>query len=348
LGLGLAVAAAATPAISQEKITLAHALPNLSPSFAIASSLPVALGYWKEEGLDVDVVTTPGASAAMQLVVGGRADAAWGNPTGAMVAIQRGAPVKFYFVSLRGDIFGIGLPKGSGLKALNDLKGKTVGVSSFASGGANYAKALLKQSGLAESDYSMVEIGVGARAAAALRSGQVQALSLWDEAYKQMEENGIAMDSVITDERASSLIAGSIVTRNEEFDKRRKMLVGLARGIAKAQLFQEHNPEASVRIHWKVYPQNAPRAGITDEEVKKAAVVIDVRRKIQSQGALGTGRFGDVPLDHLKKFQSYLVETNQLPEVVDVNRYYTDDLIAEINNFNKEDIIRQAKSYKPN
>ena len=51
---------------AQTKITLAHALPNLTPSFAIDSSMPAYLGYWKKEGLDVDVITTPGSSAAVR------------------------------------------------------------------------------------------------------------------------------------------------------------------------------------------------------------------------------------------------------------------------------------------
>jgi hypothetical protein len=32
---------------AQTKITLAHALPHLTPSFAIDSSMPVYLGDWK-------------------------------------------------------------------------------------------------------------------------------------------------------------------------------------------------------------------------------------------------------------------------------------------------------------
>jgi TRAP-type uncharacterized transport system substrate-binding protein len=48
---------------------------------------------------------------------------------------------------------------------LSDLKGKTIGVTSFASGGTIYAKGLLSQAGLTERDYTLAEIGVGARAA---------------------------------------------------------------------------------------------------------------------------------------------------------------------------------------
>lgn len=334
------------PAQAQEKVLLAHALPRLAAGYGIASSLPDYLGYWKEEGLDVEVVTNRGSAAAIQLVIGGRADVAWGNPTTGMKAVQQGEDLKFYYSSLRGDIFGIAIPKGSDIKELSGLKGKTIGVSSFASGGANYGKALLASAGLKEGDYDMIEVGVGARAAAALKSDQVQALSLWDSAYKSMEFGGIEFAKIVQDPRAASFIAGSMTVKTEDLEKRRKMLIGLARGIAKAQIFQEVNPEAAVRIHWKVFPQTAPREGVTDQAVAEEVQVVGTRTKIKSRNILGTDRFGDVPVDDMKKFQSYLVLVGDLEKEIDVNRYYTNEMIDEINDFDREAIIEQAKSYK--
>ncbi|MGC1466780.1 MAG: ABC transporter substrate-binding protein [Pseudolabrys sp.] len=331
---------------AETKITLAHALPNLTPSFAIDSSLPAYLGYWKKEGLDVDVITTPGSSAAVQLVISGKADAAIASPVTAMLAVQKGVDLKIIYTTLRGDIFGVAVPEGKGIDSLKGLKGHTIGVSSFASSGTNYTKALLKRAGLQNSDFSVVEVGVGARAASALRSGQVQALGLWDEAYKQMELSGIKFEKIYTDPRADTSIAGSIVVRAEDLKKRPEVLIGLARAIAKAQLFQETNPVASVKAHWKVYPQSVPRQGETPELLKNAAIVASVRVPIQSRNAFKTGHYGDLPADYMTKFQNYLVETGQLPKSIDINAYYTNELIAKMNDFDAAAIVQQAKDFK--
>jgi NitT/TauT family transport system substrate-binding protein len=327
------------------KITLAHALPHLTPSFAIDSSMPVALGYWKKEGLDVDVITTPGASAAIQLVISGKADAAVASPVAAMRAVQKGVDLKIVYTTLRGDIFGVAIPAGKGMNSLDDLKKHTIGVSSFASSGANYTKSMLVRAGLKPSEFSIVEVGVGARAATALRSGQVQALGLWDEAYKQMELSGIKFEKIYKDPRADTSFAGSIVVRGEDLKKRPQVFIGLARGIAKAQVFQGVNPTASVLLHWKIYPQSAPREK-TPEALKKAATVASVRIPIQSRNAFGTGKFGDVPADHVKKFQDYLVATKQLPKAIDAHKYYTNALIPKINDFDEAAIVQAAKNYK--
>lgn len=330
-----------------QKITMLHSQPVITATFAYSSSLPVYLGYFREEGLDVEVSPMAGATQAMQMVVGGRADFAVGNPSGAMIAIQKGADVRFFYTSIRGDIFGLGLPGDSGLKTLADLKGKTIGVSSFASGGTNYAKGLMKTIGLESGkDYDLVEIGVRARALGAYRSRQVQAFSLWDEEYASMSQNGVPMTGIIKDPRANTHIAGSIVAKNEDYTKRRQVLIGVARAMAKAQAFQDANPEATVRIHWKVYPNTAPKDGITDATVKREAQILAVRKAITVRNSMGTNRWGDVPKDLMEKFQAYLVQTDVVPQAIDVNRYYTNDLIAEINKFDEAAIIRQAREYR--
>lgn len=331
---------------SLQKVTLLHSQPQITAAFAYSSSLPVYLGYFREEGLDVEVSPTKGAAAAMQLLVGGRADAAIGNPSGAMLAIQKGADVRFYYTSIRGDIFGVALPDDSGLKTLADLKGKTIGVSSFASGGTNYVKGLMKTIGLeAGRDYNIVEVGVGARAAGAYKSKQIHAFSLWDEAYVSLSQGGIPISNVIKDPRAQYFAVGSIVVKNADLKERRQMLVGLARAIAKAQLFQETNPEAAVRIHWKVYPQTA-RGGGSDEAIRNEMKVLAVRKDLMSRTAWNTTKYGDQPREVIQKFQEYLVATEVLPQAIEVERYYTNELIDEINRFDYAAIARQARGFR--
>jgi len=340
----LAVFATSGGASAKTKIVLAHSQQQLTPSFAIGSSLPAFLKFWDEEDLEVEVVTTPGAAAAIQLVIAGRADVALANPTSAMAAIQRGADVKVIYTATRGDIFGVALP--AGVK-LSDLKGKTVGVSNFASGSNPYARALLRQAGLEpDKDVNIVEIGTGGRAAAAFKSNQVQAVSLWDEQYTLLAEQGLTFATLIKDPRAKNFVAGSLVVKNEDIEKRRDLMVGLARGIAKAQAFQDVYPEEVVKIHWKVYPASAPRT-MDDTAVKSAVRVLQSRKEIQSRDIFGTGRFGDIPFERFSDFQDYLVLVGELPKAGDVKQYLTNDLIADINKFDEKAVIAKALEMKP-
>lgn len=337
-----ALLAGISPALAQakKKIILAHAQQQLSPPHALASSLPVQLKYWQEEGLDVEVITTQGSAAAIQLLISGEADAMWGNPTNVIVAIQRGAKLKSIYSAMRGDIFGVGV-NGGGITA---IKGQTVGVSSFASASTNYVKALMKEAGMnPDRDVSIVEVGVGARAASAIASKQVQALSLWDEQFAMLETRGIKFERVLQDMRSDTAVSASVIVRADDIAKRRDMLVGLSRGIAKAQVVMLADPTIAVRAHWKAYPESAPPSGINDKALKTAAAVIEVRRTKHGRDAFGTGRYGDIPKSAMEKFQQYLVATEQIGRVMDVDDYFTNELIADINAFDEGEVVRKAK-----
>jgi NitT/TauT family transport system substrate-binding protein len=164
--------------------------------------------------------------------------------------------------------------------------------------------------------------------------------------YARLNQAGVQLQPAIVDPRAKDLFASNLVVRDEDLKTKRDILIGIARGIAKAQVFSQANPEAAVRIHWKVYPQSAPREGVTDKAVKDEAAVLAVREKLYARNAVGTNRFGDIPADNVAAVQKYLVETGQLDKTLDVSDYYTNALIDEINRFNAADVETRAKSIK--
>lgn len=340
VGASIGVAQAADPS---RKIIVAYGQPQPSTNIALGSSLPIYLKFWEQEGVNVEIQMTPGASAALQLVIANKADVAVANAEAVMTAVQKGAAVKIVYSPTRGDIFGVALPAGE----LKDLKGKTVGVSSFASGGYPYLRGLLRQVGLKlDEDTNAVEIGVGARAAAAYQTKQVYALSLWDDQYAEFAERGIKFSQIIKDPRAAAGSVGSMVVRADDVGKRRDALIGFLRGIAKAQAFQKASAAATIRVHWAVYPESRPRDGITEASLASAVRVLRVREPYQDRNAMKTGNFGDIPRERFEQFQDYLVETGQIPGKRDVDGYFTNELIVEANKFDEAAIAALAKKYE--
>jgi NitT/TauT family transport system substrate-binding protein len=161
-----------------------------------------------------------------------------------------------------------------------------------------------------------------------------------------MQQSGIALGPRLQDPRAKYLFPSNLTVNDDDLKKLAPALIGVARGIAKAQLFSETNPEAAVRIHWKVYPQSAPREGVTDEAVKREAEVLALRVQMQSKNAVGTNRFGDVPLDQIRAVQEYFVSTGQMEKTLDPAGYYSNDVIGQINDFDNAAIVKLAKEFK--
>ncbi len=337
----VALIAAITSAAAQgrTKVVLAHTQQQLSPPHSLASSLPRFFKFWEQENLEVEVITTQGSAAAIQLLLTGQADVMWGNPTNAILAIQRGGTIKSIYSATRGDIFGVGI----NAKNLTALKGQTIGVSSFASAGTNYLRALLREEGLdPDRDVSIVEVGVGARAASAYAGKQVQALALWDEQFAMLETRNIKFERIVQDPKSDTAVSASLIVRNDSVAARRDIMVGIARGIAKGQAIMNADPALAVKAHWAIYPESAPR-GDRDKALKDAVGVIEVRRDKNARTAMGTDAYGEVPMSAYEKFQDYLLKTDQIKQKLDVNLYHTNELIAEINRFDEAAVVKAAQ-----
>ena len=55
----------------------------------------------------------------------------------------------------------------------------------------------------------------------------------------------------------------------------RRRGLGVARGVAKATLFGLTNPEAAVRLHWKLFPASKPQSGDDARLLEDALHVFD-------------------------------------------------------------------------
>src|SRR5437016_11142546 len=107
-------------------------------------------GYFKNHGLDVQLVYTRGGNAAIQALVGGAVDYA---ATALDVAIQAyanvGAAIRRFAVTWRLPLFSVvTAPRtASQIQSIKDLEGRTVGISAL--GNADHALTcyLLKQAG---------------------------------------------------------------------------------------------------------------------------------------------------------------------------------------------------------
>jgi NitT/TauT family transport system substrate-binding protein len=89
-------------------------------------------GYFKAEGLDIELVAVPGGPAVAAAIAGGSADIGYAAPTPIAIARQGGQPYRF-FIGMEREEFKSGLLWGtilasekSGIKSLADLKGKKV------------------------------------------------------------------------------------------------------------------------------------------------------------------------------------------------------------------------------
>src|SRR6516165_6943217 len=243
----LAVAAAAqvtSPARGEEKITLAVGTTVLNVGYPMVT-LPLTLGYWKAEGYEVDVQPVGASLQAIQQMVAGNADFAEVNASAIIQSnVKNGLPVR--------------VEADDPIKSIQDLKGKTVGVFSLATGGIAYLNTYLRANGLDPAkDVEFVPLGLGAPPDEALRTGKVQGLLYWAAAVSTFENAGLKLRKLVGEDWRS-YPDYSMSTMQGTIDRDPRMVIAMARGAAKATVFALANPDCARKLHWAHYPSTKP------------------------------------------------------------------------------------------
>jgi NitT/TauT family transport system substrate-binding protein len=150
------------------------------------------LGYFRDEGLNVKISDFAGGAVALRAVVGGSADVVSGAYEHT-ISLQSKKQV-FQAFALQGRLpqiaFGVANAKAGSVKSLKDLKGMKVGVSAPGSSTHNLVKQLLAKAGLdPNKDVAIIGVGLGAGAVAALKSGQIDAISNTDPVMTKLEQD---------------------------------------------------------------------------------------------------------------------------------------------------------------
>ncbi|MDB5818328.1 MAG: NMT1-like family protein [Rhizobacter sp.] len=184
------LAALAQAAPEKPKLTLAVGGKNLL--YYLPLTIAESLGYFKAEGLDVTIVDFAGGSQALRAVVGGSADVVSGAFEHTINMQSKGQRLRAFVLQGRAPqiVLGINPKTMGGFKTIADLKGKKIGVTAPGSSTQVLANFVLAKSGLKPSDVSIIGVGAGNGAVAAMRSGQIDAISNLDPVITLLVRSG--------------------------------------------------------------------------------------------------------------------------------------------------------------
>jgi NitT/TauT family transport system substrate-binding protein len=182
----IAVLLIGSTSFAQELVKVPVQIPAITPA-ATAFAVARDRGYYRQEGLDVQLVVMPSA-IGMQALLGGNVKFSTAGGAG-LLPILRGAPVRFMFTTFSRPMFW--LYSRPDLRTVESLKGKKVGVSSLGSGPDSLLRELLKTRGLEGGrDVAILAVGSGTARFVALQAGSVDAAMLSIPANLLAQEAG--------------------------------------------------------------------------------------------------------------------------------------------------------------
>ena len=320
----------------------ARTVTSAAAPFAIANKM----GWFKAAGgFDVELVPLPGSTDCIKYV--GTGEIRYSVPSVEPLASLRpqGLLAKVFYTAYQGNIYGPAVPADSPIKTLEDLKGKSIGVQSMSSGGVPVARAIAATLGLDPNSVNIVVVGEGAQAAALVRSHQVDALSLYDTQYALIDNLGVKLRRIEA-KMIDRFPSNGFIALDETLAKHRKEAVALAQGYAKGTIFAIANPEAAVRILWEVFPQTKATGKDEATALRDDIRTLEARAENWRLEKAGVKRWGESAEANYQAYLDFLLKTAVIKQPVKASDVVTNDLIADIDNFDVEKIKVEAAAYK--
>lgn len=238
---------AQAPAIEKPKLTLAVGGKNLL--YYLPLTIAESLGYFKAEGLEVTIADFAGGSRALQALIGGSADVVSGAFEHTINMQVKGQPLRAFVLQGRAPqiVLGINPKTMPHYKGVADLRGKKLGVTAPGSSTNVLANFVLGKAGLKPGDVSIIGVGAGSGAVAAMRSGQIDAISNLDPVITLLLRSGdlkIVSDTRVVAESdkifGGPMPAGCLYAPQSFIDKHPATAQALANAIVRADKWIQH------------------------------------------------------------------------------------------------------------
>ena len=340
LGVCLSLAHAAK---AQTKLVeqAGYPAPDLSN---ILNLIAEQVGFFKEEGLDVEVRFSTGGPQATQITASGGADVGQVTQEPAIEGYDKGVRGKIFYTQFTRLIYHMAVPADSAIQSIADLKGKKIGVSNMASASLVVARSALRYYKVPIEGETFRPVGLGDGAVAALRTREVQALSMWTAAYASMMRAGIPF-RFLYHPTVAEIGSGGFFASDKVLVEKRDSLIKFARAEAKATVFFLENPEAALRLYWKSNP--AGRGGGTDEEaMKRGLVEMSILRALYTTEKHTDKRYGLADMTGIQTYTDMFRNEGVIARSIPAKEVVTNELIGPINDFDLAKVRALAREWK--
>ncbi|WP_238162468.1 ABC transporter substrate-binding protein [Cohnella sp. AR92] len=203
----------------------------------LAVRFGIEKGFFKDEGLDVELISTQKPIEALTSKDVDIVDVA---TTNAIVAAGKGAPIKIVSSMFRtkGPFY---LVARTGIDKVEDLKGKKVGAAVLGSGLDVYTQTILNKHGLSKDDVTYLANGVNEAAYASLTSGQVDATIIHEPFASLAEVEGKGKILAKGWDYLPTFHTGVLASRDDFIEKHPELVEKLLRAYFKSQEYAKSN-----------------------------------------------------------------------------------------------------------
>lgn len=336
---------------SLEPVTLTYGVPTLDTTTAWFGAIPIGLGYYKAEGLNVTVEPLNGGAESIGAIVSGRAQFATQSTEVIFTSVDSGTSLRGFYCEIPKDFIGLAVLASSNITSPAQLRGKTIGTLAIGGDPQLEVEAVMSHLGMKSGkDYNFLAVGAGEPALHALETGTVQALGLWAMIYAGFELSGgpklrIFQPSPIT----SFNFEHATVAMDETLSGRPDMVRSFSRAIAKSLVFlSAADPAEIAKLQYKIYPSTRP-AGMSGSQgvtygagiLKSLLPYMDFANRVASKSA----PLGSADSASIDAYGNLLYSSGVIKKKFPATEYFTNSFVASADDFDYASVVNDAKSF---
>jgi NitT/TauT family transport system substrate-binding protein len=292
------------------------------------------LGFFEEENVDVELAPAAEEISSTAFLDNGDADLAFADVDEIILARSKGGEHQSIFSPQHTNTAGIVVPADSDITDISGVVGKTVGLESEES--TRFLDAMLDAAGVNKDDVETAVVGTsGALVAKTLEDGKIHAYVGNASDFTALSANGVPLENITPDD-VGRIDGNPLAVLPDTLAEKRDAIVGFLRAWAKAQHIGQVNREAV-------------------EQIVRDKVPAEWRNEASGEAALDLAitlmkpddpeRIGDLRPDVWETGQDVLVRAGVMEEKGDVQGALNDELIEEINDFDRAEVEQIAEDY---
>jgi NitT/TauT family transport system substrate-binding protein len=350
----IGAAALATPAITQtlRKITMSYGVQTIDGSSeGFFASIPIGLGFFAQEGLDVGIEPMAGAGAADNALASGHAQIATHGTGGLFGALGHGLPMKAFICQVPDDFTSIGVLKSGPYQSFEQLKGKTIGISAVNGAPVLLVKAVMRRLGWnLDTDVQLIAVGTALPALDALRRGRVDALVMCDTIFALFEFEGAEFRYFQPDPFKQIGFTHASYALNSTIEKDPNLVTKMSRAFAKSLVIMASAPQPELaRLHFKVFPATKP-TGLSDADILRLDKMrYDARAnfmRFPQRVFNRTEKLGDETDARIAGLRDLLFQGGEIPKALPISDYFTRQFLPVMNSIDFPALIAQGRALK--
>ncbi len=269
--------------------------------------IAIEKGYFREEGLNVEVVRAGGGVATPALLSG---QLQFSTSAGAALsAAIRGGPLKIVYTHLSRPTYKLVSNKPD-IKTVKDLIGRKVAISTFGDTGHLATLLVLKKYGIPPSSVLFIMVGTNEARAAAFKAGFVDATPLAHRDFIMMGRSNYMLADI---SKEIQLVWNGVAVANKLLAENPLLVERFLRAVVKGREYARRYKEQTVSILAKFDP--SPRE----------TIALDYEACLSSMTEAGW-----VSKDVLKEEVATRAELSKLDQPPDVSQLYDYSIVKKV------------------